>query len=119
MGDASSSRFWTALDRLAAEHRLVFDRPRGSRHPRYPDAVYPVNYGFLEETGSADGAGIDVWRGSLSDGRVTGALMTVDMVKRDVEIKLLIGCTEEEARLTLDWHNSGGQSALLIERPSV
>lgn len=56
--------FWTALDALVAQSRVVIDRPRGSAHPRYPHVVYPLDYGYLDGTSSMDGAGIDVWRGS-------------------------------------------------------
>ena len=31
------------------------DRPIGSRHPRYPDMVYPVNYGFVDGVIAGDG----------------------------------------------------------------
>jgi inorganic pyrophosphatase len=31
------------------------DRPIGSHHPRYPDMVYPVNYGFVDGVIADDG----------------------------------------------------------------
>lgn len=39
-------------------HRVevTIDRPLGSRHPHHPDIVYPVNYGYLLNTVSEDGA---------------------------------------------------------------
>ena len=37
------------------------DRPIGSRHPRYPDMVYPINYGYVEGVFAADGAEQDVY----------------------------------------------------------
>ncbi len=40
---------------------VTVDRPLGSRHPRHPDLVYPVNYGFLPGTISGDGMAIDVY----------------------------------------------------------
>lgn len=27
--------------------KVVVDRPLGSRHPKYKDLVYPVNYGYI------------------------------------------------------------------------
>jgi hypothetical protein len=56
--------FWRALDALVAASAVVVDRPRGSRHPRYPERTYPLDYGFLDGTRSGDGAGVDVWLGS-------------------------------------------------------
>ena len=55
----TAGNFWKALDRLAADSRLVIDRPQGSTHPRYPDLVYPFDYGFLENITAMDGGGID------------------------------------------------------------
>ncbi len=109
--------YWRKLDTLVASCGLAIDRPKGSRHPRYPSLVYPLDYGYLEGTRSGDGGGIDVWIGSLSGRKVTGIICTVDLVKRDSEVKLLLGCTPEEAQHALGVHNDGEASAMLVERP--
>src|SRR5512135_2358063 len=96
---STDARFWTTLDALVASSTLEVDRPRGSRHPRYSDLIYPLDYGYLEGTLSPDGGGIDIWVGSLSDKKVTAVVCTVDMVKRDSEMKILIGCTSQEAQI--------------------
>ena len=108
--------FWDHLEALVAAGQLVIDRPRGSAHPRYPGFIYPLDYGYLAGTTAADGDGIDVWIGSLPERRVTGIIATVDLLKRDAEIKVLLGCTAEEARSALAMHRNGDQAALLIER---
>jgi inorganic pyrophosphatase len=108
--------FWRAFDEMVAASHIKIDRPRGSTHPRYPDFIYPLDYGFLEGTTSGDGGGIDVWVGSLGGSRVTALVCCVDLEKRDAEVKILLGCTQEEAREILSIHNSGSQSARLIER---
>lgn len=112
----TAKNFWQALDRLAAESRLVIDRPQGSAHPRYPDFIYPYDYGYLENTTAMDGGGIDAWVGSLSEKQVTAVICTVDLTKRDAEIKLLLGCTPREAQEILRLHNDQHQFGLLIER---
>ncbi len=112
----TAGSFWNALDQLAAKSRLVIDRPRGAVHPRYPDFIYPFDYGYLEDTRSMDGGGIDAWLGSLPGRQVTAVICTVDQVKRDAEIKLLLSCTPQEAQMILQVHNDGNQSGLLIER---
>lgn len=110
------SDFWNKLDQLAAVSDLKIDRPSGSPHPRYPSFVYPLDYGFLEDTRSGDGDGIDVWVGSLPGRTVTAIVCTVDLEKRDVEVKMLLGCTPEEVQEILATHNRGSQSAILVER---
>lgn len=114
--DLDDDRFWALADRLVSDHPVVIDRPRGSRHPRYPAVVYPFDYGYLDGTVAIDGGGVDCWRGSLPEAVVTGAIVTVDVVKADSEIKWLIGCTPAEARLALATHRTTSQAALLILR---
>jgi inorganic pyrophosphatase len=114
----TGDRFWQAVDRLVAESTVRIDRPKGTTHPRYPSFHYPLDYGYLEGTRAMDGGGIDVWRGSLPTAAVTAVVCTVDMTKRDSEIKLLIGCTHAEALTILATHNEGPQSAILMERPA-
>lgn len=98
------SNFWQALDRLVAESAIVIDRPKGSAHPRFPDFIYRVDYGYLKDTTSMDGAGIDVWVGS-GEKTVDAIMCIVDLMKRDSEIKILIGCTEEEKAIIYETHN--------------
>jgi len=111
--------FWQSLAELLITHRLIVDRHRGSSHPRYPGAVYPLDYGYIEDTASGDGAGIDVWLGSQSTARktLTGILCTFDTLKRDAEIKLLIGCTREDIQVIREFH--GDMPALYIPNPMV
>ena len=100
-----SEEFWKAVDELVRGGTIAIDRPKGSRHPRFPEIIYPLDYGYLEETSSMDGGGIDLWRGSRPEKIVDAIIVTVDLMKRDSEIKLLIGLTEEEKRRVLAFHN--------------
>ena len=64
-----------------------------------------------------DGGGIDVWQGSEEGQNLDAIIVTVDLVKRDVEIKLLIGCAQEEKERILKFHNeSEYMKAILIHR---
>ena len=109
--------FWSALDTLIGESRLVIDRPKNTAHPRYPNFVYPVDYGYLEQTSSMDGGGIDVWLGSDAAHLLDAIVCTVDLKKRDSEIKLIIGCTEQEKELVYQTHNqSHYMKGILIRR---
>ena len=114
-----NTSFWREMAHLAANNSIVIDRPKGSPHPRYPKVIYPLDYGYLEGTMSADGDGIDVWLGSLNamDKLLTGILCTFDTLKRDAEIKLLIGCTEEDVQIIQDFHKE--MYTLYIPNPMV
>jgi inorganic pyrophosphatase len=118
------SSFWQAMAELLTTHAIVIDRPKGSIHPRYGEVVYPFDYGYLENTTSSDGGGIDVWLGSLNSvmkeesvKTLTGILCTFDTLKRDAEIKLLIGCTEENIQVIPEFHRE--MHALYVPNPMV
>jgi len=108
--------FWDRLTSLVAEAGFVVDRAKGTRHPRYPDTVYPLDYGHLTGTTGGDGAAIDAWRGSKLEPSVDAVLCTVDLVKRDAEVKVLLGCTASERERIREFHRSAGMDALLLER---
>lgn len=97
--------FWHKMGNLIVTHRIVIDRPKGSCHPRYPEYIYPLDYGYLEGTTASDGDGVDVWMGSPDPKTLTGILCTFDTIKRDAEIKLLIGCTDEDIRAIRYFHH--------------
>ncbi|MDD3170946.1 MAG: inorganic pyrophosphatase [Bacilli bacterium] len=99
-----SQQFWEKLDELLLSSKIIIDRPRGTHHPKYSNIIYPLDYGYLENTKSMDGGGIDVWVGSLKKD-IRGIICTVDLLKRDSEIKILIGCTDDEIRKIYEFHN--------------
>ena len=39
----------------------MIDRPLGSRHPRHPDLIYPINYGYFSEVIGGDGHEQDIY----------------------------------------------------------
>ena len=77
---------------LGQQVRVVIDRPLGSTHPRYPGLRYPVNYGFLPDTVSGDGAPVDAYvlgvevPVTIYEGVVIALVMRAD----DVEDKLVV-----------------------------
>jgi inorganic pyrophosphatase len=108
--------FWSRLDKLIESSEIVIDRPKGTSHPRYPDLIFPLDYGYLKGTTGGDGDGIDVWLGTMKDRRLVGLASTVDMLKKDAEIKLIIGCTEKEIDNIEKFHRSRYMSCIIIRR---
>lgn len=111
-----SAEFWAYLERLMASSPIKIDRPRGSPHPRYPELIYPLDYGYLEGTHAQDGAGVDLFLGSRPERTLEAIALTVDLDKKDAEIKLLIACTAEEEQVAVDFLNGAGMRALLVRR---
>jgi inorganic pyrophosphatase len=110
-----NENFWRVLEQLVTSSRITIDRPKGSVHPRFAEIIYPLDYGFLEETMASDKGGIDVFVGSL-EAQVTGVIMTVDLEKRDAEMKILIGCSGDELRVVHNFLNSSNMGGALLVR---
>lgn len=47
-------------DFLGKKIRVIMDRPMGSKHPKW-DFIYPINYGYIPNTISGDGAELDAY----------------------------------------------------------
>lgn len=66
---------------------------------------------------STYGAGIDVWRGSDASRGLCALAVTVDLLKRDSEIKLLLDCTEDDVRAVMAFlGDSDFMKAMLVRR---
>jgi inorganic pyrophosphatase len=85
-------------------------------HPKYPDYIYPFDYGYLENTQSTDGGGIDVWLGSLGTKEVSGIIIVLDPVKCDSEIKIVLGATPIDMDTILSCHHRGSMTGILVPK---
>lgn len=113
----TNDSFWNAIDRIVSESKIIIDRPKGSVHPKFSDFIYRVDYGYLDNTSSMDGDGIDVWVGTDERKQVDAIMCFVDLMKRDSEIKILIGCTENEKEFIYQTHNKTDyMKGILIRR---
>ena len=112
------TRFWQTLNELVATSEIIIDRRKGSAHPRFPDLIYPLDYGYLDGTAAGDGDGIDVWIGNNQERGVTAIACTVDGYKRDAEIKVLLGCTANDRATIFHFLNTvAGLPSIIIAKP--
>jgi len=109
--------FWQKLDTLYFSSSIVITQPAGSAHPVYGNLVYPVNYGYLSDTLSQDETGISIYKGSLSANQVNTVLIAADILKKDIEVKLMVGCSVAEEDAILRFTNQTDfQKTILIRR---
>ena len=68
------------------------DRPLGSNHPKHPDIVYPVNYGFVPGIFAGDGENQDVYILGVDEPveEFTGKVLAVYHRFDDVEDKWIV-----------------------------
>ncbi|NLC65034.1 MAG: Inorganic pyrophosphatase [Erysipelothrix sp.] len=107
--------FWQKIDSLVLSTNIIISQPKGSHHPKYLNMIYPVDYGYLNDTDS-----IKVFKGSKRTSKVDAIMIVGDILKRDLEVKLLMGCDEvEEKEILLFINQTDYQKGILVRRGNV
>lgn len=109
--------FWQKIDTLVFSSKFVLKQEIGSQHPAYKNLIYPVKYGNLVDLAEDAEEGISVFRGSEKASTVNALIIAADILKKDLECKLLIGCTEDELTTILRFLNQTDfQKTILVRR---
>lgn len=110
---------WAAWEALIEENGITIDRPFASSHPDYSDIIYPINYGYINNTLSSDGEEVDIFCGSATN-KLVALIQTADFRKGDREIKMIYNCTPAEVYLVNGFINFAPelmQGELVMRRP--
>ncbi len=81
------------MDYLGRTVNVIVDRPKGSVHPKCPDMVYGVNYGYVENgLVMPDGEAVDAYVLGVNEpvGEFTGTVTAVIHRRDDDEDKLIV-----------------------------
>ncbi len=109
--------YWDILEEFIQLNNITVDRKKGTPHPTFNHMIYPVDYGFIRNTKSMDGSGIDIFIGKEKPRMISGVICTVDRERKDSEIKVVYGCSETEIDIILQFLNStDSMKALFISR---
>lgn len=75
---------------LGREVTVIMDRPVGTHHPKHPEIIYPINYGYIDAMLSADGEGIDVYLLGIHEPLESARAKIIAVIRRedDIEDKL-------------------------------
>lgn len=115
----NNALFWQKVDALVLSSPLIIDRPKGTHHQKYFNLVYPVDYGYLDDSINTESTPIEVYRGSEQTSSVDALVITVDILKKDCIAKLLWGCNQQETDEILEFLNQTEfQKAVLVRRGS-
>ncbi len=110
---------WVNWEALIQKNGITIDRPFASPHPEHPSIIYPINYGFINDTMSTDGQEIDIFWGSANN-KLVALIETADFRKGDREIKLIYNCTPAEIYLVHGFINYAPtlmQGKLVMRKP--
>lgn len=111
----NNAYFWQKVDTVFLSSHLNITRHKGESHPQFKNLVYPVEYGHLEDTGSGDG--ISVYVGSKSRSEITAIVVAADILQKTIDVKMLVGCTEDEISEVLHFLNQTDyQKTVMIRR---
>ncbi len=87
------------LKRLIGKEVTVYiDRPLGVKHPKFPDIIYPVNYGYIKEIKAADNEYQDVYIiGTDEPLKICiGKVYAIVIRENDIEDKLIVVTNDKE-----------------------
>jgi hypothetical protein len=96
--------FWQKLDTLWFGSSFNQTQGVGDHHLQYSNIVYPVPYGYLKDTTSVN-HGIAAFRGSAKGKGIRAIIVATDILNKEVDVKLLIDCTNEEENMILHFLN--------------
>ncbi len=108
--------FWQKLDTIYNSSDFKLSNPKGTSHEKYHNLIYPVDYGYLEDMDNNDSQ-IRVYKGTQKGSSIKVAIISADILNKDITVKLLIGCSEQEEKDILSFLNQTDfQKTVLIRR---
>lgn len=109
--------FWMKADTLFLSGKLNLTKKKGDVHDTFKNLIYPTDYGHLTDTISGSEEGISVYAGSGDRNQISGLIIAADILMKELDVKMLIGCTDEEIHTVLRFLNQTEfQKTVLIRR---
>ena len=113
----NNAYFWQKLDTLFLSSGFSIARKKGDVHPNFANLIYPVDYGHVNDTKSISGEGVSLYAGTSDRSRITALIVAADILAKELDVKLLVGCNENEVEEVLRFLNQTDyQKTILIRR---
>lgn len=109
----NNAYFWQKVEALYLSSEVKIEHKKGDIHPQIKNLVYPVRYGRLTDTNR--GNGISVYIGTAGHS-VTALVVAADILQKELDVKMLVGCTEEETEEVLHFLNQTDFQKTVIMR---
>ena len=110
----NNAYFWQKIDTLFLSSGFVLTKKKGETHDTFKNLVYPTDYGKVQANGDE---GISIYAGSGDRNKVTSLVIAADILEKELDVKILAGCNEEEEDAVLRFLNQTDyQKTVLIRR---
>lgn len=112
----NNAYFWQKVDTIYLSSDFVLTQAKDSFHPKYPNLQYPCDYGILKTLSTEKEETISCFKGS--NGKSPDVIVVcADILKKDLEVKILIGVSEQEEEDILHFLNQTDfQKSIVIHR---
>ena len=107
--------FWQKLDTLWYGSSFKLTQNVGENHSIYLNVIFPVAFGYLQDTTSS-AQGIRAFRGGAKGKGIRSLVIATDILNKEVEVILLIDCNEEEENKILHFLNQMEFQKTIIAR---
>ncbi len=109
--------FWQKIDSIYLSSKFNIAYEKGQAHINFPNLIYPVQYGYLSDLVDEKDLGIAVFKGSANTAKVESLIIAADILKKDIEPKIIVSCTEEEVENILHFLNQTDlQKSIIMKR---
>lgn len=113
----NNSYFWQKVETLFLSSGFEITRKKGDVHPVFKNLVYPTDYGHMKDTKSVSDEGVTVYVGSGNRSSISALVIAADILAKELDVKILVGCDEEEEKDVLHFLNQTDyQKTVLIRR---
>jgi len=112
----NNAHFWQKLDTLYLSSDFRLAHKKGDVHPRNKDLIFPFDYGYINTKDNGEESLIAVYKGTTGK-KIDAVVVCADILKKSIEVKLLIGLTDEEEEILLRFLNINDMmKTVLIKR---
>lgn len=112
----NNAYFWQKVDTLFLSSNLKITNKKDEVHRQFSNLIYPIDHGYLLDAGEEGDQQISVYVGSQSQ-TVSALIIAADILQKTLEVKMLVGCSEEEIEAVLRFLNQTDyQKTVLIRR---
>ena len=111
----NNAYFWQKVDAayISGNYQIIYKK--GSKHPSYPDLVFPCDYGHVDSDNDSEKS-LKIFKGSKGE-KIDAVVVCANILERDLTSIVLVGVSEEEKEAILKFLNSNDfQKTVILNR---